>query len=69
MWVNGLYKTITREKNAQILRSLFSSRVTFAKRAHFELCSLNALDCTHPTFTCSKLFIETLEQGVKYGQS
>ena len=24
---------------------------------------------TQPTFTCSKLTIETLKQGVKYGQS
>ena len=26
-------------------------------------------DNTHPAFTCSKLTIETLEQGVKYVQS
>ena len=26
-------------------------------------------DCTQPAFTCSKLTIETLEQGVKTGQS
>ena len=28
-----------------------------------------AEDPTQPTFTCSKLTIETLEQGVKYVQS
>ena len=26
-------------------------------------------NCTQPAITCSKLTIETLEQGVKYGQS
>ena len=31
-----------------------------------ELCHL---DSTQPAFTCSKLTIETLEQGVKYVQS
>ena len=28
-----------------------------------------AVDCSQPAFTCSKLTIETLEQGVKYVQS
>ena len=29
----------------------------------------NDLTLTQPAFTCSKLRIETLEQGVKYAQS
>ena len=29
---------------------------------------LNNYVAPHPAFTCSKLTIETLEQGVKYGQ-
>ena len=29
----------------------------------------NLIEYTHPAITCSKLTIETLEQGVKYVQS
>ena len=29
----------------------------------------NAINCTQPAVTCSKLTIEALEQGVKYAQS
>ena len=31
--------------------------------------AISILDHTQPAFTCSKLTIETLEQGVKYVQS
>ena len=31
------------------------------------ICKIHG--CTQPAFTCSKLTIETLEQGVKYVQS
>ena len=34
-----------------------------------KLNGLSKLELSQPAFTCSKLTIETLEQGVKYVQS
>ena len=41
------------------------SKITFAKYYHYQ----ETLKTNQPAITCSKLTIETLEQGVKYVQS
>ena len=44
---------------------------TFVRSFYFLLRTVNAAELgpSQPAFTCSKLTIETLEQGVKYVQS
>ena len=49
------------------------SKIEFTHYATFEFCfelmQAMMVQSTQSTFTCSKLTIETLEQGVKYVQS
>ena len=46
-------------------RSWFKAIVYFPKKLYHEVWQ----DPSQPAITCLKLIIETLEQGVKYGQS
>ena len=40
-----------------------------ARVVHYDIALLTKVYTAQPAFTCSKLTIETLEQGVKYVQS
>ena len=51
-------------------KSYFEEELAKHRNKHKEVWkSLKSLGITQPAFTCSKLTIETLEQGVKYVQS
>ena len=66
----ALENKTTTQAVAESLNALHSTRKNFIKN---ESSSTSKLALKHqtpqPAFTCSKLTIETLEQGVKYVQS
>ena len=70
----GRYETFMRQNN--IYSGVYSNYKQFYYK-HYSIKPMNTfnksffayLKTTHSAFTCSKLTIETLEQGVKYAQS
>ena len=57
-----------RNENQNVI-SNFAFQFTIKTKWHFRYTDSHGLSDTQPAFTCSKLTIETLEQGVKYVQS
>ena len=56
------------ELMSQMMRFSFNLHILFGHKSVKSSGNLTTLT-TQPAFTCSKLTIETLEQGVKYVQS
>ena len=57
------------QSNVWILGQMSSTIIILTSRATLLLLTSNKSGITQPAVTCSKLTIETLEQGVKYVQS
>ena len=51
------------------LQQKFISLVSLMNKLILSIITMKKLDLSQPAITCSKLTIETLEQGVKYVQS
>ena len=73
-FVNSINKQSHKQVNKQVKANQISLNAGKTELVFFT-SPKNQLDCdlkiklTQPTFTCSMLTIETLEQGVKYVQS
>ena len=57
------------ENSSLVHNQLIMERFPFLDKARYYLFYFYSDIWTQPAFTCSKLVIETLEQGVKYVQS
>ena len=57
------------QSNVWTLGQMSSTIIILTSRATLLLLTSNKSGVTQPAVTCSKLTIETLEQGVKYVQS
>ena len=64
-----LYVKIDKWLNSNSSGWTLNWRQSVALFEKLKVIMMKTIDLTQPAFTCSKLTIETLEQGVKYVQS